>query len=97
METKKINWANDFKINESLHSMAQEISAAYGRMWFNNQNHVESGQWKEMSLKWSDYDRKIKDFVFDSEQIAEKEINKLSTQCRDILALEKSLPNKGTG
>lgn len=97
MEKKIINWANDFKINESLHSLAQELSGAYGRMCFNNENHPDSKLWQEKSLKWSDYDRTIKDLFFDSEQIAQEEVDKLSVQCRDILTLEKELLKKGSG
>jgi len=95
METKKINWANDFTINESLHSLAQELSAAYGRMCFNNKNHPTRELWKEKSAKWSDYDRAIKDLVFDSEQIAGEEVNRLTKECNAVLTVEMALLQKG--
>lgn len=91
METKKINWANDFQINESLHTLSQEMSAAYGRMSFNNKNHSDAKQWQEQSIKWMDYERTIKDLVFNTEGEANAEVNRLGEECKQVLTLEKTL------
>ena len=94
METEKINWTNDFKINESLHAFAQEMSAVYGRMCFNNSEHPDTKEWKEKSLTWADYDRSIKDIVFNTEEKALEEVNRLAKECKELLSLEKSLLHK---
>lgn len=91
MKTEKPNWSGDFQINESLHSFAQELSAAYGRMSFNNQSHPDSKSWKENSIYWADYERSIKDLVFNTEEEAFTEVERLGKECKQVLIFEKKL------
>lgn len=91
MDTEKINWVNDFRINESLHSSAQDLSAAYGRMHFNNSTHEEAKTWQENSIRWAEYEHSIKDLKFNTEEQAFAEVERLGKECKRILELEKKL------
>src|SRR5687767_398310 len=91
METKQINWANDFKINEMLHTTAQELMGVFGRLCFHNPSDVRYEQWKTRGLYWADYEDRIKDLVIDTQAAGEKEVEKISQELKSMLALEKDL------
>lgn len=92
METK-INWANDFKYNESLHFVAQELMGTYARLMLNNPINIEYKNWDELSDKWGVYERSIKDLVIDSEELAIQEVETISVELRKAYSLEKKLDN----
>lgn len=91
METIRKNWVHDFRVNEILHSISQDISGIYARLTINLPNHPEKNNWTEKSDYWAGYNRKIKDLVFDNEKQAQEEIDKLISENKQAIALESSL------
>jgi hypothetical protein len=91
METEKINWANDFGVNELLHETSSQLSGAYGRLCFHNPTDARYTHWQKQGLVWADYEQRIGGMVIDSQLAGEKEITRISEELKTILALEKEL------
>lgn len=86
----KRNWAEDFGINELLHSRSQNLAGAYSRLAYNLPKHADAKKWDEKGLVWARYNRAIKDLVFSTEEEGNEEANRLSVELKAVLALEKA-------
>lgn len=96
METTpiQINWANDFGINETLHYIAQNISAKYSMLFYNNQNHPQANEWNSKGIEWTRKDFAIKDMVLVSEQSADKLVEDWSIFFKEVESLEMEISKK---
>ena len=95
METlNSINWKDDFRYNESLHSTAQGLGAAYSRLLRNHPEHADANLWKEEKAKWPKYNSEIKDMVINTEKEAIDETNRIAEIYKKVLETEKYLDNK---
>lgn len=94
MNNITINYADNFKYNELLHQTSKELAGTYARLAFNHKTHSEVENWKLKSKQWRSYNSDIKDLFIKTEDLAEKEVERLSVECKAILKLEEVLNKK---
>lgn len=77
-ETDNINYADDFRYNEILHSTAQSIMHLYIRIRRENPGHANRKVWTERIDYWSEYDRdRIRNMTLDTQEKAKEELEKV--------------------
>lgn len=91
MNSRSINWANDFGINEQLHYFSQQLSARYGNLYYTNQKHPSANSWNMAGLHWAKYKLEIKDMFLKTKEEADFEIQKLVDEYKVIVETEKSI------
>lgn len=91
MEEEKINWANDFRFNEALNEFASELMGIFGRLRINFANDPRYSAWEKKGMEWAAYYHSIGDLVFDSEDDAEREVDRIAEELRRVDLLERQL------
>lgn len=92
--TDEINYADDFRYNEMLHSIAQSIMHIYIRLRRCNPGHPNEKAWDENIKYWSRYDREeIRGMALPTEEQAKAELAKVTKAYKEAERLLNTLNN----
>jgi hypothetical protein len=91
MESNKINWYNDYLINETINETVSAIIGTYSRLKTKHPNHPDFPIWEKEKQKWNDYRLNLPKLFLKSEEEANELIKKISGVLKSTLAIEEKL------
>lgn len=91
---EKINWYNDYLINESINEAVKDIIGTYTRLDINNPKHPNNKDWDVECNKWIEYKHTLSDMFIATEKEALEVKSKLQSEVLRLYKLENSLLQK---
>jgi hypothetical protein len=93
MESNKINWYNDYLINETINETVSAIIGTYSRLKTKYPEHPDFPIWEKEKQKWNEYRLNLPKLFLKSEEEGNSLVKDLSEVLKEALKTEETLLN----
>lgn len=86
-----MNWKDNVIIYDQLHETSYKISAGYTMLAYKFNNHPKAQEWETKGNAWNDYWNSLQGLVLNTEEEAEKEVERLYGKLREMVKVQDEM------